>query len=441
MRCLVYIFLLTSFVVNAQKNLVPNPSFEEPKPTKPSRTFTHGGYPFQKLVEPWYMPTSGTSDYYNSDRSNIYLNMPVKTARSGQGRTGLIVREYNERWKYTEYIQVKLIQPLVKDSLYCVGVHFSLDKRNRYFSTSLGICFTPQALTDTSTAPLKVKPQVLINDPVKLSAVTGWQQWQVLYKAEGGEQYLTLGCFEDQPLLPRKVTDSIPKGMQRFSRFSYYYFDDISVVPVNQAGECSAALEEKIKPAENNFLFLVDVSASMAKAGYLSQVKQALLRFVDTLAYNDQISVLGFDVRTQVWLRGARAYEKEKLLLAIEQLQAGNVTNIDKAISRTYEVMDSIYVPQAGNRVVLLSDGKFDLSSTSKKIIKNHFSQQQVSFSMVQFGQNENKGLQKTLTATQGHYLKGDEHLPENLIRLIKRPGRRLDYTPMRSGALTFEEY
>jgi hypothetical protein len=60
---------------------------------------------------------------------------------------------------------------------------------------------------------------------------------------------------------------------------------------------------------------------------------------------------------------------------------------------------------------------------------------------MVQFGQNENKGLQKIMSATNGYYLKGDEHLPENLIRLVNRPGRRLDYTPMRSGALTFEEY
>jgi hypothetical protein len=434
-RLLVYILFFTGFTVHAQYNLVPNPSFEELKPTKPSRTFNHFSEPFHVLIDPWYIATRATADYYNSDKSVVYLTVPVKTARRGSGRIGLVMASGRAQYPYTEYLQVKLGEPLKKDSLYCVAFHFALDKRCRFYAQSVDLCLSNEALTRNDSKTIRAKAQLQCTDSIKNKTTKGWQECSATYRATGGEQYLTLGQFDDLPPKPRALEGPIPGQMADFSMYAYYYFDDVSVVPLNNKGECTTESIARAAGPQNHFLFLVDVSASMIKAGYLDATKKTLHDFIAHLDKNDLVSIIAFDAHTHTLLRAQKVSDSTKVLQAIDRLAAGTTTNIEKAIERAYAAMDSTAASGANNRVVLISDARFDLSSDGRHNIQTHYSEKGVYFSMIQFGSAENKKMRKLIERLNGMYTQARIQDPGTALDAqVVRPVKKYDYTLPRGG-------
>jgi hypothetical protein len=425
--------------LNAQQNLVPNPGFEPTEKKRPSRDINKQPIPQQFLVEAWYMPTAGTSDYYNSDRSTFMKGQSIKKARTGQGRVGLIVNA--KHGAAAEYIQAKLNEPLKKNTRYCVTLHYSLDKRCNYFAEHIGVCFTREPITSKGSNSLYrygiEESVVLCGNETQNALKKGWQEHTGIYTAFGGEEYITIGKFE--AAYARAVSDRDPahypemdKGL--FGKLAYYYFDDISVVELpadhSETSGCPVVNE---MPALNHFVFLVDVSSSMVKAGYLDEMKNTLLQLTDTLGKNDLVSFLVFDIRTRVILRQVNAIQKETITAAINSINPGTVTNVDKAITRAYQVMDSTRIVGGNNRVILVSDAQFDLSSTSQKTIQDHYRNNQVCFSMIQFGDTRNKQLEKTASRTKGVYTHArKENVLQSLSLQVKRPETD-DYTKART--------
>ena len=109
-----HIILLRCLVLNvsAQVNLVPNPSFEFF--TICPSTFSQIAYAY-----PWYMPTAGTSDYFNSCDLGI-MGVPLNITGYQFARTGVAYVGGQMTTGYREYISSRLNSALIKDKNYCI---------------------------------------------------------------------------------------------------------------------------------------------------------------------------------------------------------------------------------------------------------------------------------------------------------------------------------
>jgi hypothetical protein len=398
-----------AYIAKTQENLVPNPGFEEEKPRKPSRSFNVIHVPNQPLVKGWAVPTTGTADYYNSDKSTVY-GSPIKKARSGQGRIGLIAKP-KKMAEYSEYVTARLTKPLEEDKFYTVSMYYCIDRRCTWAAKTFGICFTNDYISYNASTPFPKMSQITSDNSTENMVADGWVELKKVYQAHGGEQYITIGCFDTQrsvPVTGRKKYEPVSKldAKNHFNEYAYYYVDDVCVTEITDDPLCKTCCvtQPNSEKSYNNFVFMVDISSSMAEKGFLEEAKKNMVGFIDTLGKNDLISVVTFDGNSTVIAKKIPVAEKDSLTHLIGRIVTGSSTNIDKAVSTAYYVMDSAMIPQGNNRVILLSDAVFKLSSKSSNTIKTYYKKKEVIFTMIQFGNQYNEELEKVCKKTGGNY-------------------------------------
>jgi Ca-activated chloride channel family protein len=119
-----------------------------------------------------------------------------------------------------------------------------------------------------------------------------------------------------------------------------------------------------IAPADmpaRNFVFLIDTSGSMAEPNRLPLVKSALGLLVNTLTEKDRVSIVTYAGAVTVSLVGARGSEKARIREAVNQLDARGSTYGEGGIRKAYELARQSYIEGGGNRVVLCTDGDFNV--------------------------------------------------------------------------------
>lgn len=114
-----------------------------------------------------------------------------------------------------------------------------------------------------------------------------------------------------------------------------------------------------------NLTFVVDVSGSMAEAGRLDLVRDALHTLVDRLGPGDQVSIVSFGDEARLLLSMTPADRRTHLHAAIDELQAEGSTNLEQGLVIGYREAARAYRPVAVNRVVLLSDGLANTGDTT----------------------------------------------------------------------------
>jgi Ca-activated chloride channel family protein len=114
-----------------------------------------------------------------------------------------------------------------------------------------------------------------------------------------------------------------------------------------------------------NLVFLVDVSGSMADEDKLPLVKASLVKLTDSLRPEDRIALVTYAGYTEVVLDSTLGSEKDKIKQAIARLGAGGGTNGGAGINLAYEIAQKQFVAQAVNRVILTTDGDFNLGITN----------------------------------------------------------------------------
>lgn len=206
----------------SEKNLVPNGNFEN---------YRRKSGDVRKAV-PW-RPIE-TIDYYQNPLKND--TTPEKGAYSGVCYTGFRFRK-----KYKEFLQVKLVEPLHRGTIY----EFKMQVRLAFWSNavlrSFGVLFTKGGY--------RGQYDVIKSNMVDTVCVSGglrndyrWITLSGFYKADGGEKYLTIGNFAPK----------IRKDMVRIDIFrlgpkeSYYFVDDVHLVKAAQFEEKIAV--ERIGP-------------------------------------------------------------------------------------------------------------------------------------------------------------------------------------------------
>jgi Ca-activated chloride channel homolog len=119
------------------------------------------------------------------------------------------------------------------------------------------------------------------------------------------------------------------------------------------------------RPA-SNLVFLLDVSGSMMPAERLPLVKQAMRLLVDKLRENDRVAIVIYAGGSGLALKSTPGNEKEKILRALEELQAGGSTNGAEGIELAYKVAAENFIKGGVNRVILATDGDFNIGVTNQ---------------------------------------------------------------------------
>lgn len=131
----------------------------------------------------------------------------------------------------------------------------------------------------------------------------------------------------------------------------------------------SAKKIDLINQPPGNFVFLIDVSGSMDMPNRLPLLKAAFQLFVKNLRPVDKISIVTYGGTVGVWLSPTPGNEFEKISRSIEVLNAAGDTPGESAIIAAYKVAASAFVPGGNNRVILATDGDFNVGQTSEKAL------------------------------------------------------------------------
>lgn len=124
---------------------------------------------------------------------------------------------------------------------------------------------------------------------------------------------------------------------------------------------------EQLPPA--NLVFLVDVSGSMHQANRLPLVQKSLGLLVRKLTARDRVALVTYAGSTRVVLPATPGNETERILSAIEQLTAGGSTNGGAGIQLAYAEARKGFVAGGVNRVLIATDGDFNVGLTSQQAL------------------------------------------------------------------------
>ncbi len=115
-----------------------------------------------------------------------------------------------------------------------------------------------------------------------------------------------------------------------------------------------------------NLVFLLDVSGSMSSPDKLPLVKTAMQMLVDTLSAEDRVAIVVYAGASGLVLPSTPGSHKMNIRQAIAQLQPGGSTNGAAGIQLAYQVANEAFIKNGINRVILATDGDFNVGVTSQ---------------------------------------------------------------------------
>jgi Ca-activated chloride channel family protein len=125
------------------------------------------------------------------------------------------------------------------------------------------------------------------------------------------------------------------------------------------------------KRPPSNFVFLIDVSGSMSPSERLPLIKQALRMLVKRMTENDRIAIVVYASSSGVVLKSTSCANKEKILAALDHLEAGGSTNGGEGVQRAYALAEENFIKGGVNRVILCTDGDFNVGITDQSELIN----------------------------------------------------------------------
>ncbi|MGH8679793.1 MAG: vWA domain-containing protein, partial [Burkholderiales bacterium] len=165
----------------------------------------------------------------------------------------------------------------------------------------------------------------------------------------------------------------------------------------------------KSKIPAANLVFLIDVSGSMNSPDKLELLKTSLKLLTNELRPSDRISMVVYAGATGVVLEPVAGDQKAKIIAALESLSAGGRTNGAAGIRLAYQMAEQAFVKGGINRVLLATDGDFNVGTTSFEALKDLVEEKRktgISLTTLGFGTgNYNDHLMEQLAdAGNGNY-------------------------------------
>jgi len=150
-----------------------------------------------------------------------------------------------------------------------------------------------------------------------------------------------------------------------------------------------------------NLVFLIDTSGSMYAPNKLPLVKQSLSMLLDQLDANDHVAIVTYAGNAGTALEPTLASQKSRILAVLDQLEAGGSTAGAEGIRQAYALAERNLDPNGVNRVILATDGDFNVGITNQDELKGYIERERgkgVFLSVLGFGMgNYNDALMQTL--------------------------------------------
>ena len=115
----------------------------------------------------------------------------------------------------------------------------------------------------------------------------------------------------------------------------------------------------------NNLVFLLDVSGSMAGARKLRLLKKGLALLIEELRPQDRVSIVVYAGAAGTVLPPTAGSDKLRILDRLSRLEAGGATAGGEGIRRAYELAREHFIENGNNRVILATDGDFNVGVSS----------------------------------------------------------------------------
>jgi len=156
-----------------------------------------------------------------------------------------------------------------------------------------------------------------------------------------------------------------------------------------------------------NLVFLVDTSGSMQSPERLPLLKESLTRLAATLTGKDHVAIVAYAGEAGVVLPPTPGSEREKIFAAIEALGAGGSTNGAAGIEQAYALAAENLDPKAENRVLLATDGDFNVGVSSTNGLVSLIEEKRQSgifLTTLGFGANNDHVMEQLADKGNGNY-------------------------------------
>lgn len=170
---------------------------------------------------------------------------------------------------------------------------------------------------------------------------------------------------------------------------NYFKYDYRGPNPVNlygEVGECPwdpnsklAMFAVKAQEIEfnqsngNNIVLVLDVSGSMQSR--MTLVKNSVKLLIDQMADNDYLSLITYSNTSKVVFKNEKCSNKTALVDIVSNLTASGSTNFSSAISDAYDLAKKTKIAGGNNRILLITDGDFNVGITGKGDLSNYLKQ------------------------------------------------------------------
>jgi len=177
-----------------------------------------------------------------------------------------------------------------------------------------------------------------------------------------------------------------------------------------------------------NLVFLVDVSGSMSWHGGIEMAKKGLSMLVGELRDEDRVAIVTYANGTDVRLPSTPGTDKARILGVIDSLMAGGGTAGGAGIRLAYEEARKNFDAKRNNRVVLVTDGDFNIGISSPKELEDFIAEKRVSgvfLTVVGVGEGnyQDATMKKLANAGNGNYAYVDSLLEAKKVFLTEFGG------------------
>jgi len=232
------VFALFATTLSIAQNLVTNPSFEEYTElpdrqdqiefAKGWRGINGADYYHRNALPPFYSASS------NSNNMSVPENqIGYQEPKTGDAYAGIFV------WPDPEILSTKLSRPLKNGERYKIKFYVSRCDKPKWAITQMG-CYISAVEVDVMNFYYKydkskktnIEPQIVSPPNVYIVEAEDWYEISGAFTANGGEQYLYIGCF----LPPESNKVKRIKRDRVTSPMALYYIDDVSVYELDSLG-------------------------------------------------------------------------------------------------------------------------------------------------------------------------------------------------------------
>ena len=191
-----------------------------------------------------------------------------------------------------------------------------------------------------------------------------------------------------------------------------------------RVGVQAKSIEEKKLPT-SNLTFLIDTSGSMAWNGGMEMVKKSLKLLAEKIRPQDSVAIVTYANGTSVRLPSTPGSRKLEILAAIESLTASGGTDGGSGIRLAYEEAKKNFGRGKNNRVILVTDGDFNIGISSPKELEAFIAKRRESgvfLSVLGVGRGNfmDSNMKKLANAGNGNYAYLDSLLEAKKVMLTE---------------------